>query len=131
MGAKQRLMRKALNSLDLLKEIFKTGINKFSFHRALSAETKATFTFSTVSSDKRRWEETKPKKQHMKKARSNTCARPEPLPWKNKCFIEKFHLLVNSFSEKNYLQPTNVLCIVLHSQLLQFNNMKTISSSEY
>lgn len=48
---KQRLMRKTLNSLDLLKEIFKRGINKFSFRRALSAETKARFTFLSSEKD--------------------------------------------------------------------------------
>lgn len=47
-------MRKALHFLDLLKEIFKRGINKLSFHKTLSAGTQATFTFSKVNSDKSR-----------------------------------------------------------------------------
>lgn len=104
LGTKQRLMRKPLHSLDLLKQIFKRGINKFSFHKTPSAETRARFTFSKVSSDRERGWGGKPQ---PKIPRSNTPARPESLALGKKVFYKKnfqettYHLLVNSFLENN------------------------------
>lgn len=86
----QRLMRKALHFSDLLKEIFKRGINKLSFYRTLSAGTRLHLP-SAWSILIRAGVEEEKKIQTNKRTptTSNTCARPEPLPWeKHPCLIK-------------------------------------------